>query len=112
MSNSTIIREARIVNEGKIEVKDVYIKNGIIAKIDAEIDVDEKMYRLKLMRRACICFRVQLMTRFILESPDLTQKAEIYTEAKGSGCRRYYFVYGDAQYRTSGCYARITARQI
>lgn len=83
MSNSTIIREARIVNEGKIEVKDVYIKNGIIEKIDDDIDVDEKGL-VEINAKGLHLFPGCIDDQVHFREPGLTQKADIYTEAKAA----------------------------
>ncbi|MDW7691401.1 dihydroorotase [Flammeovirgaceae bacterium SG7u.111] len=79
---SILIRNARVVNEGAIEEKDVLVKDGFIEKIDkvlegvnAEIEIDAAG---KFLMPGVIDDQVHF------REPGLTHKAEIYTEAKAA----------------------------
>ena len=81
MANTILIKQATIVNEGKIWVADVFIKEGIIQKVDkqinevADIEINaEGKYLLPGLIDDQVHFR----------EPGLTHKAEIYTEAKAA----------------------------
>ena len=81
MANTILIKQATIVNEGKIWVADVFIKQGIIQKVDkqinevADIEINaEGKYLLPGLIDDQVHFR----------EPGLTHKAEIYTEAKAA----------------------------
>lgn len=76
-----LIRNAHIVNEGKITVGDVYIKNGRIEKIGSRLEAAgsreinaEGKYLLPGVIDDQVHFR----------EPGLTHKANIYTEAKAA----------------------------
>jgi dihydroorotase len=77
-----LIRDANIVNEGKIMRGDVYIKEGLIFSVggdlsgpDADITIDAKgKYLLPGLIDDQVHFR----------EPGLTHKAEIYTESKAA----------------------------
>jgi dihydroorotase len=76
-----LIRNAHIVNEGKITVGDVYIKNGRIEKIGSGL-------------QAAGCREINAEGKYLLpgviddqvhfREPGLTHKANIYTEAKAA----------------------------
>lgn len=93
-----LIRDANIVNEGKIIRGDVYIKEGLIYSVggdlsgkDADIVIDAKgKYLLPGLIDDQVHFR----------EPGLTHKAEIYTESKQQwqGCDQ---LYGNAKYHPS-----------
>lgn len=82
MNKTTLIRNATIVNDGEIFTADVFIKDGFIDKIDksgieisADIVIDAKgKYLLPGVIDEQVHFR----------EPGLTQKGEIYTEAKAA----------------------------
>ena len=81
MANTILIKQATIVNEGKIWVADLFIKEGIIQKVDkqinevADIEINaEGKYLLPGLIDDQVHFR----------EPGLTHKAEIYTEAKAA----------------------------
>ncbi len=82
MSSSIILRSATIVNEGKQEVADVYIKNGIIQKIGANLSAIENTqeYNLegKFLLPGCIDDQVHF------REPGLTHKANIGTESRAA----------------------------
>ena len=78
---SILIKNAHVINEGKIETKDVFIVNGKIDKIgesltenaDTTIDATDK-YLMPGVIDDQVHFR----------EPGLTHKAEIYTEARAA----------------------------
>ena len=82
MNKTTLIRNATIVNDGEIFTADVFIKDGFIDKINksgieisADIVIDAKgKYLLPGVIDDQVHFR----------EPGLTQKGEIYTEAKAA----------------------------
>ncbi len=82
MSSSVILRSATIVNEGKQQIADVYIKDGIIQKIGANLSAVEntKEYNLegKYLLPGCIDDQVHF------REPGLTHKANIGTESSAA----------------------------
>lgn len=81
MANTILIKQANIVNEGKIWVADVLIKQGIIQKIDKHIaDIADRVINAegKYLLPGLIDDQVHF------REPGLTHKAEIYTEAKSA----------------------------
>lgn len=78
---STLIRNAHLINEGQIFLADVFIQNGIIAKIGNSLDfkadkiIDaEGKYLMPGVIDDQVHFR----------EPGLTHKAELYTESKAA----------------------------
>jgi len=90
MMQTILIRNATIVNEGKIYGADVLIKNGFIEKIDtnaiampADVTIDATD---KFLLPGIIDDQVHF------REPGLTHKGELYTEAKAAvagGCTTY-----------------------
>lgn len=79
--SSIIIKDAHVVNEGKIQVQDIFIKNGRIEKIDTSINVNadkvidgEGQYVLPGLIDDQVHFR----------EPGLTYKANIFTESRAA----------------------------
>ena len=81
MSN-TIIRNASVVNEGKIFVSDVLIEDGLIAKIDNNIS-NTKKYK-EINAEGLHLFPGVIDDQVHFREPGLTHKGEIYTEAKAA----------------------------
>ena len=79
--SSTLIRNALLINEGKIFIADVFIQNGLIAQIgqslelqaDKSIDAEGK-YLMPGIIDDQVHFR----------EPGLTHKGELYTESKAA----------------------------
>lgn len=76
-----LIKSATIVNEGKQFVADLLVKDGLIERIDSQIDTQadetinaEELYLLP----GCIDDQVHF------REPGLTHKAEIYTESRAA----------------------------
>ncbi|MBP9187125.1 MAG: dihydroorotase, partial [Bacteroidia bacterium] len=80
--STLLIKNARLVNEGKIYFADVYIKNNIIEKIDTNgiaMPADRVINAegLHLLPGA-------IDDQVHFREPGLTNKGEIYTEAKAA----------------------------
>lgn len=82
MSTTYLLKSASIVNEGKIFVADVLIKDGRIEKIDSTITVQEKVEEIclsgKFLLPGCIDDQVHF------REPGLTHKANIATESRAA----------------------------
>ncbi len=82
MSSSVILRSATIVNEGKQQVADVYIKDGIIQKIGKNLSAVENTQEYNLEGKYLLpgCIDDQVHFR----EPGLTHKANIGTESRAA----------------------------
>ena len=79
--SSTLIRNALLINEGKIFLADVFIHNGLIAQIGQSLDVqaDESIdAEGKYLMPGIIDDQVHF------REPGLTHKGELYTESKAA----------------------------
>ena len=79
--NSTLIRNALLINEGKIFLADVFIQNGLIAQIGQSLEVqadDIIDAGQKYLMPGIIDDQVHF------RDPGLTHKADIYTESKAA----------------------------
>ena len=79
--SSTLIRNALIINEGKIFLADVFIQNGLIAQIgqSLEVQADESIdAEGKYLMPGIIDDQVHF------REPGLTHKGELYTESKAA----------------------------
>ncbi|QJD97977.1 dihydroorotase [Mucilaginibacter robiniae] len=79
--SSILIKAATIVNENQQFVADVFIQDGLISRIDTQIDVqaDQEINAEGLhLLPGCIDDQVHF------REPGLTYKADIYTEAKAA----------------------------
>ena len=81
MSNY-LIKNAQIVNEGKIFTSDLLIKNGRIEKIASSISVPYKIEEIDASGMYLIPGAIDDQVHF--REPGLTHKANIYTEAKAA----------------------------
>ena len=79
--SSTLIRNALLINEGKIFLADVFIQNGLIAQIGQSLEVQadksidaERKYLMPGIIDDQVHFR----------EPGLTHKGELYTESKAA----------------------------
>jgi len=81
MSNY-LIKNAQIVNEGKIFSSDLLIKNGRIEKIASTISVPYKIEEIDATGMYLIPGAIDDQVHF--REPGLTHKANIYTEAKAA----------------------------
>lgn len=79
--SSLLIKNAQVVNEGKIESLDLFIKNGRIEKIGKQIDL--------LADREINAEGLHLLPGLIddqvhFREPGLTYKANIFTESRAA----------------------------
>lgn len=77
-----LIRDIKIVNEGKTFAGDVLIKDGIIQKIESHISVAEKVNEINGYDKFLLPGVIDDQVHF--REPGLTHKATIYTEAKAA----------------------------
>ena len=89
-----LIRNARIVNEGRIIEADLLIVNGRIEKIGSSID-----RRLQRSMPGKIFIAGVIDDQVHFREPGLTHKANIYTES-GCCCRWRYQFHGNAQHHS------------
>ncbi|MDB5283387.1 MAG: dihydroorotase [Bacteroidota bacterium] len=75
-----IIKNARVINEGKIFSADVLIRGQRIERIDPSIDVKFKVTEIDAKNLHLVPGIIDDQVHF--REPGLTQKATIYTEAK------------------------------
>jgi dihydroorotase len=81
MSNY-LIKNAQIVNEGKVFTSDLLIKNGRIEKIASSISVPYKIEEIDASGMYLIPGAIDDQVHF--REPGLTHKANIYTESKAA----------------------------
>lgn len=79
--SSLLIKNAQVVNEGKIEALDLFVKNGRIEKIGAQLDL--------LADREINAEGLHLLPGLIddqvhFREPGLTYKADIFTESRAA----------------------------
>ena len=77
-----VIRNARIVNEGRIIEGDVLIKNGRIEKVGGTIEVTGNAREIDA--KGCYLLPGAIDDQVHFREPGLTHKGEIYTEAKAA----------------------------
>lgn len=77
-----LLKQISIVNEGKIEEKDIYLKNGRIEKIGSALNVKERVTELPGLGKHLLPGIVDDQVHF--REPGLTHKATIYTESKAA----------------------------
>jgi dihydroorotase len=82
MSNSTLIKQVSIVNEGRIFIGDVLIKDGLIEKIAAHISVNGNVNEVDA--KALHLFPGVIDDQVHFREPGLTHKADIYTESRAA----------------------------
>ncbi len=80
--SSIIIRNATIINEGKIFTSDVLIEDGLISKIDKNIS-SNKNYK-EINAEGLHLFPGVIDDQVHFREPGLTHKGEIYTESKAA----------------------------
>ncbi len=80
--STTIIRNARIVNEGQIANADVLIHHGRIEKIAGEISVNRPCTEVNAEGLLLMPGAIDDQVHF--REPGLTHKGEIYTEARAA----------------------------
>lgn len=77
-----LLKNISIVNEGKIELKDIYLKKGRIERIDNSFSVKEKVNELNAEGKHLFPGAIDDQVHF--REPGLTHKATIYTESKAA----------------------------
>ena len=78
----TIIKNAFVVNEGKISSQDVLINNGRIQKIDSNIQIEGKYKEINAEGLHLLPGIIDDQVHF--REPGLTHKGEIYTESRAA----------------------------
>ncbi|MEO9209987.1 MAG: dihydroorotase [Ginsengibacter sp.] len=77
-----LIKQINIVNENKIEQKDIYIKQGRIERIDNNFGVKENVIEIKGEGKYLFPGLIDDQVHF--REPGLTHKATIYSESKAA----------------------------
>lgn len=77
-----LIKEAHVVNEGKVEVKDVLIKGDRIEKIDSSISISEN--HKEINAEGLHLFPGVIDDQVHFREPGLTHKGNIYTESRAA----------------------------
>jgi dihydroorotase len=80
----TLIRNAKLVNEGRIDVKDVYIKGQFIERIDDNIGLDKKLSVCEINAEHKYLFPGVIDAQVHFREPGLTHKADIFCESKAA----------------------------
>ena len=78
----TIIKNARIVNEGKIVEGDVLIRNQRIERIDGEIGYEGAAHELDANGKYLLPGLIDDQVHF--REPGLTHKGDLYTESRAA----------------------------
>lgn len=77
-----LIKNIKVVNESKIEEKDVYIKNERIEKIGNQLKINEDVIEINGEGKYLLPGLIDDQVHF--REPGLTHKATIYTESKAA----------------------------
>lgn len=77
-----LIKGANVVNEGKQEVKDVLIEDGIISKIDSSISTDSSVEEINADGLILMPGIIDDQVHF--REPGLTHKGELFTESRAA----------------------------
>lgn len=77
-----LIKNVTLVNANRSKRTDIYIKNGIFEKIDSNISVNEKHQEIN--GEGLIALPGLIDDQVHFREPGLTNKGEIYTEAKAA----------------------------
>ena len=80
--SSTIIRNATIVNEGKMYFSDIFIEDGLISRIDKNIS-SNKIYK-EINAEGLHLFPGLIDDQVHFREPGLTHKGDIYSESKAA----------------------------
>lgn len=78
----TLIKNAKIVNEGSIKAADLLIENHRIAKIDSTISADSSMELIDAKGKYLLPGVIDDQVHF--REPGLTHKADIFTESRAA----------------------------
>ena len=82
LNQNYLIRSGKIINEGSSEVKDIFIKNGRIEKIEHEIAVRENHQEINVEGKIVLPGAIDDQVHF--REPGLTHKADIFTESRAA----------------------------
>jgi len=82
--NRTLIKNATIVNEGKIFVTDVLIENARIEKISESISVSSSSATRIIDAEGKYLIPGVIDDQVHFRDPGLTHKADLYTESKAA----------------------------
>src|SRR6478672_2304453 len=77
-----LFKNTTVVNEGRIYVADVLIKNGRIAQVGKAITTKERVKEIDLQGKYLLPGVIDDQVHF--REPGLTHKATIYTESKAA----------------------------
>ena len=77
-----LLKNISIVNEGKIELKTIYLKKGRIERIDNSFNVKENVLEINGEGKHLLPGAIDDQVHF--REPGLTHKATIYTESKAA----------------------------
>ncbi|MEO6949703.1 MAG: dihydroorotase [Ginsengibacter sp.] len=77
-----LLKQISVVNENKIENKDIYLKNGRIERIDNNLNVKERVVEISGAGKHLFPGVIDDQVHF--REPGLTHKATIYTESKAA----------------------------
>ncbi len=77
-----LFKQTSVVNENNIEIKDVFIRNGRIERIDNSFDVKGKVIEIDGKGKHLLPGVIDDQVHF--REPGLTHKATIYTESKAA----------------------------
>ena len=77
-----LFKQISVVNENKIEIKDVYIKNGRIERIGDNLGIKERVTELAGEGKHLLPGVIDDQVHF--REPGLTHKANIYSESKAA----------------------------
>lgn len=80
----TIIRNASVVNEGKIIITDVLLSNDRIEKIESNMSLPAKLYYDEINADSLHLIPGVIDDQVHFREPGLTHKADIYTESKAA----------------------------
>lgn len=82
VNHSYLIKSGKVINEGISEVKDIFIKNGRIEKIDQQITVSENHVEINAEEKVVLPGAIDDQVHF--REPGLTHKADIFTESRAA----------------------------
>ena len=92
----TVIKNARLVNEGSIAEGDLRIRDGRIAKIGAALD--SRAGARDIDARGASCCPGMIDDQVHFREPGLEHKGDIATESTRRGRRRPHQLHGDAEH--------------
>ena len=82
MNNKTLIKNAKIVNEGASIISDILIEGQIISKIDKEINIEGPINIINADNLTLIPGMIDDQVHF--REPGLTHKGDIYSESRAA----------------------------